>query len=350
MTDCSAMRWAIFVVVVGLGMTSLFPGTAHSADPSEVLIRKGVDKRRQGDHRGALSLFQEAFDISRSPRAEAQLGLCEQALEMWPEAEAHLSGAIVSQTDAWIASKRAILEMSLKQVRSHMAQLTIAKAPDSALVTLSGVARGRPDDGPFYVRPGDVEISITADNQRFESVEHSLSAGESRTITFVEQAKRAQEPSPNGVSSGDLRDSETNLALSPRPSDVAPARSYRPFMWGAFGLGAASLAVGTYALLGRNSAAGSFNSEQVDGQDACFISDGSVTGPGGEPPSERCSAHRSKVTSMTTLSAVGLIAGVSLAALGAVFWSLDKSQETQPQGLACSADVGHRGITCAGQF
>src|SRR5687768_3689214 len=163
MTKCAGMWRAKFgVILVIVFSASALGVTAHAADAVEVLIRKGVDKRRQNDNRGALPLFQEAFEISRSARAAAQLGLCEQALEMWAEAEAHLSEAIVSQTDSWVRSKRKVLESSLAETRSHMARLVIKNAPDSALVMLSGVTRGKPGDGPFYVLPGNVEVSISA--------------------------------------------------------------------------------------------------------------------------------------------------------------------------------------------
>lgn len=63
----------------------------------EIFIRKGVELRRKGRNQEALAEFQKAFfEVAHTPRAAAQLGLCEQSLGNWLRAHLHLSDALTS--------------------------------------------------------------------------------------------------------------------------------------------------------------------------------------------------------------------------------------------------------------
>src|SRR5690242_7609040 len=66
-----------FLIVSTLG-TAAF---AEAADPTEdELIRQGVESRRHRDDAGALATFQKAYELHKSARAAAQMGLAEFAL------------------------------------------------------------------------------------------------------------------------------------------------------------------------------------------------------------------------------------------------------------------------------
>jgi Flp pilus assembly protein TadD len=72
------------------------------AAQGEDLIAHGIELRNtQRDHE-ALTVFQRATAEQRTPRAVAQLGLCEHALGMWVEAESHLQEALRATQDPWI--------------------------------------------------------------------------------------------------------------------------------------------------------------------------------------------------------------------------------------------------------
>src|SRR6185295_4814823 len=79
-----------------------------SAD-DEVMLRRGVDLRRQGRDEEALEMFRAAFRLRATPRARAQMGLAGQALGHWVEAEADISAAIGAHDDPWIARNMATL-------------------------------------------------------------------------------------------------------------------------------------------------------------------------------------------------------------------------------------------------
>jgi len=348
------MHRTLLGLLVALFALSSVPTLSFAADAAEVLIRRGVDKRRNNDNKGALPLFQEAFEISQKPRAAAQLGLCEQALEMWGEAEAHLSESLVSQTDTWVAAKRKTLETSLRDTRAHMARIVIEKAPDSAMIIINGTARGKPADGPFYVRTGDVEVSIVAGTSHFETVITSLAAGENRMVTFAREpeAKRAvPPPMSHAAQSSPQLPAEFAADIHGTEKSGSGGGSYANLKWISLGVGTAALAVGTYALLARNGAANSFNSESLDGKKVCFKSDGRVTGPDGGDASARCDDLDSTISSMTTVATIGFVTGVSLVAVGVVLWAIDKpKEESASHALVCSPSFQQFGFACAGNF
>src|SRR5580704_12825575 len=105
------MRQAAFAVGMAL-LVPLSPARARaqqtppstdSATPNdEALIAEGIALREQGRDREALELFVRAAALAASPRATAQIGLAQQALGHWVEAEAGLRTALEQGTDPWI--------------------------------------------------------------------------------------------------------------------------------------------------------------------------------------------------------------------------------------------------------
>ena len=72
----------------------------------EDLIRKGNELRTKGEDQYALPLFQKAYDLERSPRTAAQLGLVEAALGYWLASERHLQEALTSTRNPWLIRSR----------------------------------------------------------------------------------------------------------------------------------------------------------------------------------------------------------------------------------------------------
>ncbi len=138
------------------------PAAQHD-DAPETQILRGLDLRRAGKDIEALPYFQRAFDKAPTPRATAQLGLVEQALGRWPDAEGHLGRALEAKSDPWIKKNRAVLTQSLETVRSHIAQIDLAGTPVGASVLLNGrVAGTLPLAAPLRVGAGYVELELRA--------------------------------------------------------------------------------------------------------------------------------------------------------------------------------------------
>ena len=87
-----------FVAVV-IGIALLPVALARAAQrtdqrSAEEHLTRGVELRRQGQTEQALAEFQRAHAASPSGRTLAQMGLAEQALKRWADAEKHLAEAL----------------------------------------------------------------------------------------------------------------------------------------------------------------------------------------------------------------------------------------------------------------
>ncbi len=106
-------RVMMIVTLLIVAFTNTSRHAAAAGDPAELLIRQGVELRKKGKNAAAVERFQQAYDLAHTARAAAQLGLCEQALERWVDADAHLAEALAS-SDPWIERQRTILGPVLK--------------------------------------------------------------------------------------------------------------------------------------------------------------------------------------------------------------------------------------------
>src|SRR3954471_17668689 len=111
------------VLVGALGLLAAVPlssaafawpaAQAAASDTPDSLIAQGVLLREKREDEAALSLFQRDYQLSRSPRALAQVALAEQALGRWIDAQTHLSRALSQGGDPWIAAKASLLRQAL---------------------------------------------------------------------------------------------------------------------------------------------------------------------------------------------------------------------------------------------
>ncbi len=143
-----------------------YPEAAASADKTEqaeVLIKKGNDLRRASKDLEAFGYFRQAYEIAPSPRTTAQLGLVEQALGRWTDAESHLEAALASASDPWITKVRSILRDSLTTVKKGIGHIDLAGEPAGAIVTINGRPAGSlPLSAPIRHNQGDAEIELAA--------------------------------------------------------------------------------------------------------------------------------------------------------------------------------------------
>lgn len=154
------LRWRS--VAVGLA-TILACGTAvaQGTDPADAAIRRGVDLRRQGQDDQALQQFKKAYELSPSPRALAQIGLAEQALGRWVDAETHLEAALGSKRDTWIQKNGAILRGALDAIAKHLGNVQVLGEPVGAEVLIQGKVVGHlPMVSPSRVPIGDAQIEV----------------------------------------------------------------------------------------------------------------------------------------------------------------------------------------------
>src|SRR5262249_947064 len=129
-------RIALLLVLLAVIAPALPARRAHAQEEPEALIRQGVEMRRKGDDLKAHGYFQRAYDLARTPRGAAQLGLADLAIADSLAAEQHLSEALRS-TDPWVAHNRTLLETSRDKARKTLGAVTVRGAPDKTTVEVA---------------------------------------------------------------------------------------------------------------------------------------------------------------------------------------------------------------------
>jgi len=169
-------RTLLMMVAASLLVSSV--AAAESEEP-EALIRQGIDLRKRGDDARAHGYFKRAYDLSKTPRAAAQLGLVDQAVGRFGEAETLLLEALATN-DPWVAQHRSTLEDSLKVVRQHLGGVVVAGAP--AGTTWSDADhRGAalPASGAIWVAPGTATLRFEAPGRQPTTKTVTVAAGDS---------------------------------------------------------------------------------------------------------------------------------------------------------------------------
>src|SRR5262245_3460612 len=92
-------------ILLALAVVAVVSGSAFAASEAD-LLGEGVELRRRGKDAEALEKFQQAHQISGSPRAKAQMGFAEQALGRWVPAYEHLQASLQATADPWIGKNR----------------------------------------------------------------------------------------------------------------------------------------------------------------------------------------------------------------------------------------------------
>jgi hypothetical protein len=154
------------------------------ADEADDLLRDGVTLRRQGKDEAALELFRRSQAARPTPRAQAQIGLAEQALARWLDAEGDVRAALAASEDDWIARNRSYLEAAQAVIADHLGELDIV-GPAGAELWLNGTRTAKlPLAAPLRLAAGRVAVEIRL--RGHESAQRALTiAGRSLTRETV---------------------------------------------------------------------------------------------------------------------------------------------------------------------
>jgi len=162
-------RGGLVAVLVVAAIGSRAPAVAApardraDATQDEVLLRRGVELRRQGRDEEALEIFRSAFRLRATPRAQAQMGLAEQALGHWVDADADIAAAVRAREDPWIARNMNTLLAAHGKVLQHLGQLQVLGSPAGATIQIDDRNVGAlPMKAPVHVPLGEVVISVSA--------------------------------------------------------------------------------------------------------------------------------------------------------------------------------------------
>jgi hypothetical protein len=351
----------LFVGFVGVGMSN---GRAHAANAkADALVNQAVELRRSGDDQGALALLQQAYAMGHAPRTAGQLGLCEQALGRWSDAENYITEALKAESDPWVKKNRRVLEDALVVVKSHIARIEIDGEPEGAELWVNGVLVGKlPLTAPVRVSAGEIEVELRAPGFVRESKTLRLEAGQYQRIVLRASKQTAATPPAPVVAPAPapaapstttvvvkLEEREHPQAQAPAPATTAgPSTGRAAAKWVAWGLGAVALGVGTYGVTQNSSLVTAFNK-------TCAIKNGQAVDKTLGLANKDCETRRADYQTMAHVGIGGFIAGGVLVATGLVLWLTEPvaSGPRDTAGLSCAPSLTDRlgpAVGCALRF
>jgi tetratricopeptide (TPR) repeat protein len=258
---------SFLLFVMALTLREVPGAFAAAPSPAELraqpIVEQGLEEMRRSHYREALEAFKKAHDIWPTPSVAARMGLAEQGLGEWIDAERHLQAALQVSADKFINKNREVLKKALAEIQSHLGKLTVEGTPAGAVVRIDGITRGVfPKAGPISVLAGTrtVELSAPGHVDQHQMVDVPAQKGVDLRIDLLPApgtvaTASADEP----AESEDLVSPTTVTNSESKPS--APGWTLRHTAWVSMGLGT-GVAVGGW-LLFQNATDGLTESEQA---------------------------------------------------------------------------------------
>jgi hypothetical protein len=306
--------------------------------PQEPLIDQGLQARRDGNDEQALALFTQAWERSRSPRARAQIGLAEQALGHFADAETHLREALGATNDPWVRERRAALEEAIAAVGARLGTLDLRCNVPDAVVRIDGREIVRlPLVAPLRLEPGVLTVEVRAVG--YVPITRSVTV-EARGLSRQSfELAREEAPAPGSRAGGAAIGATID---APPPPD--PGATYRTLAYLSFGIGGAALITGIVSQVVREGAVQSINDSP-----SCTRVRGVVVGGG-----SRCFDLQNRLDLTSSLLIGGYVGAGVLAVTGLVLLLTAPGAESaaSPQSAAahCGPTLGEIGVMCVGRF
>jgi tetratricopeptide (TPR) repeat protein len=348
-------RWAVgaAAVVAGLAALCARPAAAASkAEQAEALIHEGVELRAHDQTARALTVFEKAYQMSRTPRTAAQLGLCELELGRYVDAQRHLLEALASPDHPWIAKNKAILMRQLATAAANVGELALTVSPSGADVLLNGKPIDRSLAGPAIpLEKGTVEVEVRAPGYQAAHETITIRGGQREQRTYLllpEQPLQAAVASP--LETPPPPSGAMDLATAPPPAGEA-ARNERTAAWITGGAALGALVLGTVEAFNAASKRDAFNSHTA-------VQGGVVVQDCGTASLDAaCKPLKDSYDTALTLSVVGFVSAAALGAASAVLFKLSSlghggtpESSGVARAFACVPDPGVRGLGCALRF
>jgi hypothetical protein len=310
------------------------PGARAQASEAETLTSQGIELRRDHKNAEALELFRRAFSLAPGPRIQAHLGLAEQAVGQWLEAERDIRAGLDAQGDPWIAKNRASLEQALGVVVGHLGWIEVRTAATDPEIWINGAKH------PSYA-PGD-SIRVVAGTNTVE-VRSSGYVPAMRTLIVLPNTRMTESftlsPMPAPPQIAPL---QAPLPAPTQPQSLPPVadapnvedRGVRtsPVVYAGLAIGAAGLVTGS--VTGILSLSRASKAKEGCVGNAC-------------PPSNQDDIDASK--SLGTIADVSFIVGGVGVTVAAVAWLLQPRRRAATT-TSLSPVVGPQWIGVSGRF
>lgn len=338
------VRRSLLSVTVALWIAGFATVAAAQEAPDERLIQRGLEARREGRDEEALGLFRQAYTLRATPRALAQIGLAEQALGRWVEADEDLRRALSFGDDVWIQEAGPVLERSLQQIEPHIGRLEVVGNVTGAEVRVNGRVVGTlPLSSPVPLPVGEAIVQVVAEGY-YPIARRAIVTAEGIAHENVELQAVTRLPdvlvpvAPTTVTATSVR---PRLDISPTRDAPDSTLAFRRTMGWVSAGGAALFGGGGLALL----LLGNSDIEYYNSLD-CLPTNGASRG-------ETCSAELDRGKMLQTLGVTALGFGGAAAVTSVVLFVISRqprSASTAVRAWAACALVPWGGVTCQGVF
>jgi hypothetical protein len=363
------LRLTFVAVLIVASLAASSRARAAGTSKADALVNQAVELRRDGDDQGALALLLQAYGMGHAPRATGQLGLCEQALGRWADAEVYITEALKAESDPWVKKSRRALEDALMIVKSHIARIEVEGEPPGAEIWVNGTLAGTlPLGAPVRVSAGEVEVELRMPGFVRASKTLHLDAGQyQRIVLRAIKESAAPAPAPVAAPAPAAAPSNTTVVvnldeqrreqgpaatITTAPSAPPPASASTgrlALKWVAWGLGAAAVGVGVYGVLGNAKGVSDFNNA------GCSInSQGQLVDATTGALKPACASKKSDYETKATIGIAGFAAAGVLTATGLLLWLTEPAaRASETASLSCAPALTDRGgaaLGCAMRF
>ena len=356
-----ALPIAVAAVLSAAALSSPARADSHDDAEADAAIKRGVELRRHAKDQDALEEFRKAYALVKSARALAQIGLAEQALGRWVDAENDLAEAMASKSDPWIRKNLSTLNGAVDVIRKHLGSLDVIGPAGAELLIDGRVAGTLPLAKPARVPIGSLTIEVKKDGFFPATRPVSIAAGELtresvdlqpqpvapavRTPPVVTPAEGGATPGPLPGIPGHTEPVSTHPYDQPEHAGGAQ----RTLAWVAAGGALAGVGVGIGALLLHNSKLDDANHVPCN-----IMSDGTVSPPNAAD-GPRCqnlanSADQAKVGSIIAFSAAGALAITSAILFVTTTSSSSSSSSHSSSTLVCAPSLFTASASCQLRF
>ena len=334
---------------------------AGSSNDADVLIRHGIELRKVHDDEGAAREFQKAYDQVHTPRAAGQLGLAEQALGRWEDAERHVGEALHATGDAWVVKNRAILDEALGAIQGHLARIEVIGDPEGADVSVNGRIVGKlPLQSAVRVSAGEVEVELHASGYVPMQRTLTIVGGQYQRLVFhlakePVASSAGEGPSVTKVAGEQRPTSESTPVtplVAPPPGADEPSTARTVVKWSAAGLAGVGLVVGIVAAVEHGSNVSAFDSHT---NPACAVDkNGTAVDRQAGSPSADCQGILDSYQRDKTWAIVGFTAAGVFAVTWLVLQLTEGSHPAAPEHAfaapLCAPSLSGLGLSCELRF
>jgi hypothetical protein len=331
---------------------------AGGADDAEKLIRQGIELRKAHDDEGAARAFQQAYDRVHTARAAGQLGLAEQALGRWEDAERHVGEALHETSDPWVSKNRATLDEALGTIEAHLGRVEVLGDPEGAEVSVNGRPVGKlPLADAVRVSAGEVDVEMRAPGYVPAQRTLSIIGGQYQRLVLhlakeaAPEATAAGSKPAGGEASDSLGPGPTTPVVTSTPAAGPPSQLRTVLKWSAAGAAGVGLAVGVVATILHASNVSKFDNNPAN----CADNNGQAVHQQGGSPAPECQGELNAYRDDTTWAIIGFAGAGAFAATWLVL-QLTEGRAHAPAGqqaLAgplCVPSSSGLGLSCAVRF